>query len=82
MKSGDRLALLYSESRDGAIGLFEGDAKLNVAEQAFVRAKYLLTEKVLALADAQRRLGEMLNLRAEKQEARDRLKLLECPRNR
>jgi cobalt-zinc-cadmium efflux system membrane fusion protein len=35
----------------------------------------LLAEKVLALADAQKRKGEMLSLRAEKREARDRLKL-------
>ncbi len=76
VKAGDRLAMLYSEDLAMAQSSYlKADAKLYVAEQAFVRAKYLLTEKVLALADAQRRLGEMLTLRAEKQEARDRLKL-------
>jgi membrane fusion protein, heavy metal efflux system len=76
VKAGDRLAMLYSEDLAMAQSSYlKADAKLYVAEQAFVRAKYLLTQKVLALADAQRRLGEMLTLRAEKQEARDRLKL-------
>ncbi len=76
VKPGDRLAMLYSEELAMAqSGYLKADAKLYVAEQAFVRAQYLLKEKVLALADAQKRLGEMLTLRAEKRETRDRLKL-------
>jgi membrane fusion protein, heavy metal efflux system len=51
-------------------------AKLNVADRAFRRAELLLKEKVIGLAESQRREGEMLSLRAERQEARDRLLLL------
>jgi cobalt-zinc-cadmium efflux system membrane fusion protein len=51
-------------------------AKLYVAERAYERAKMLLREKVIGLAEAQRREGEMLSLRAEKREAEDRLRLL------
>jgi membrane fusion protein, heavy metal efflux system len=76
VKTGDLLAMLYSEELGMAQSAYlKADAKLYVAEQAYERAKYLLTEKVLALADAQRRKGEMLTLRAEKRETRDRLKL-------
>lgn len=51
-------------------------ARLYVAKQAFERAKILLQEKVIALAELQRRKGEMLSARAERREAQDRLRLL------
>ncbi|MDN5942478.1 MAG: efflux RND transporter periplasmic adaptor subunit, partial [Nitrospira sp.] len=76
VKTGDLLAMLYSEELAMAQSTYlKADARLYVAEQAYDRAKYLLTEKVLALATAQKRKGEMLALRAEKREGRDRLKL-------
>jgi membrane fusion protein, heavy metal efflux system len=76
VKTGDLLAMLYSEQLAMAQSAYlKADARLYVAERAFERAKYLLAEKVLALADAQKRRGEMLTLRAEKRETRDRLKL-------
>jgi membrane fusion protein, heavy metal efflux system len=76
VKKGDLLAMLYS----GELGMaqsayLKADARLDVAEQSYERAKYLLAEKVLSLADAQKRRGEMLTLRAEKRETRDRLKI-------
>lgn len=76
VKAGDLLALLYS----GELGMaqsayLKADARLYVAEQSYERAKMLLTEKVIGLAESQRRKGEMLSIRAEKREARDRLEL-------
>lgn len=76
VRKGDLLAMLYSEELGMTQSAYlKADATLYVAERSYERAKYLLTEKVLALADAQKRKGEMLSLRAEKREARDRLKL-------
>lgn len=76
VKTGDLLALLHSEELGMVQSAYlKADAKLYVAERSYERAKMLLDEKVLALADAQKRKGEMLALRAEKREARDRLKL-------
>ncbi|MDF0665703.1 MAG: efflux RND transporter periplasmic adaptor subunit [Nitrospira sp.] len=76
VKGGDLLALLYS----GELGIaqsayLKAAARLYVAEQSYERAKMLLTEKVIGLAESQRRKGEMLSIRAEKREARDRLEL-------
>jgi membrane fusion protein, heavy metal efflux system len=76
VKTGDLLAILYS----GELGMaqsayLKADAKLFVADRAFRRAQSLLDEKVIGLAEAQRREGEMISLRAEKREARDRLLL-------
>jgi cobalt-zinc-cadmium efflux system membrane fusion protein len=76
VKTGDLLALLYS----GELGIaqsayLKADAKLYVAERSFERAKMLLAEKVIGLAEAQRRKGDMLSIQAEKREARDRLEL-------
>lgn len=76
VRKGDLLAMLYSEELGMTQSAYlKADAKLYVAEQAYERAKYLQTEKVLALADAQKRKGEMLTFRAEKREAHDRLRL-------
>ncbi len=76
VKAGELLALLYS----GELGMaqsayLKADARLYVAEQSYERAKMLLVEKVIGLAESQRRKGEMLSTRAEKREARDRLEL-------
>lgn len=77
VKAGSLLALLYS----GELGMaqsayLKAGAKLYVAERAYQRAKVLLKEKVIGLAEAQRREGEMISTRAEKRESHDRLLLL------
>jgi membrane fusion protein, heavy metal efflux system len=77
VKAGNLLAILYS----GELGMaqsayLKAKAKLYVAERAYKRAKSLLEEKVIGLAEAQRREGEMISVRAEKREAQDRLQLL------
>jgi membrane fusion protein, heavy metal efflux system len=71
------LAILYSSE----LGLLQSAylksrAKLHVAEQAYARAKFLLQEKVIGEAEAQRRHAELLSWQAEAHEARDHLKLL------
>lgn len=77
VKAGTLLALLYSSELGMAQSAYlKATAKLNVADRAFRRAELLLREKVIGLAEAQRREGEMLSLRAERQEAKDRLLLL------
>ena len=77
VKADDLLAILYSSDLGMAQSSYlKAGAKLFVAERAFERAKMLLQEKVIGLAEAQRRQGEMLSLRAEKREAEDRLRLL------
>jgi len=77
VKAGDVLARLYS----GELGMAQSSylragARLYVAERAYERAKILLQEKVIGLAELQRREGEMLSARAERREAQDRLRLL------
>lgn len=77
VKGGNLLALLYSSELGMAQSAYlKATAKLNVADRAFRRAELLLKEKVIGLAELQRREGEMLSLRAELREARDRLLLL------
>jgi len=51
-------------------------ARRHVAEQAYQRAEFLFKEKVIGQAEAQRREGEMISVRAEAQEAREGLRLL------
>jgi cobalt-zinc-cadmium efflux system membrane fusion protein len=71
------LAILYSSDLGLAQSAYlKAQAKLHVAEQAHTRAQFLLKEQVIGEAEAQRRQGELLSMRAEAQEARDRLKLL------
>lgn len=71
------LALLYSSELGLAqSGYLKARAKLHVAEQAYARAKFLLQEKVIGEAEAQRRQAELLSMQAEANEAHDRLKLL------
>ena len=77
VKGGTLLALLYSSELGMAQSAYlKAMAKLNVAERAFRRAESLLKEKVIGVAELQRREGEMLSLRAELREARDRLLIL------
>lgn len=71
------LAILYSSELGLAQSAYlKARAKLHVAEQAYERAKFLLQEKVIGEAEAQRRQGELLSMQAEAHESRDRLKLL------
>jgi cobalt-zinc-cadmium efflux system membrane fusion protein len=71
------LAILYSSELGLAqSGYLKSQAKLHVAEQAYARAKFLLQEKVIGEAEAQRRRAELLSMQAEANEARDHLKLL------
>jgi membrane fusion protein, heavy metal efflux system len=76
VKAGQLLAMLDS----GELGMAQSSylkakAKLYVAERAYKRAQSLLEEKVIGLAEAQRREGELISVRAETREARDRLRL-------
>ena len=71
------LAILYSSELGLAQSAWlKARAKLHVAEQAYARAKFLLQEKVIGEAEAQRRQAELLSIQAEANEAHDRLKLL------
>lgn len=77
VKAGALLAILYSSELGLAqSGYLKAVAKLYVAERAFKRARSLLEEKVIGLAEMQRREGEMIGARAETREARDRLRLI------
>ena len=77
VKAGDLLSILYSSELGLAqSGYLKADVKMYVAERAFKRAQSLLEEKVIGLAELQRREGEMISIRAEKRESRDRLRLL------
>lgn len=71
------LAILYSSELGLAQSAYlKAKARLHVAEQAYGRAKFLLQEKVIGEAEAQRRQAELLSMQAEAHEARDHLKLL------
>jgi cobalt-zinc-cadmium efflux system membrane fusion protein len=77
VKANQLLAVLQS----GDLGLaqsayLKARARRHVAEQAYQRAQYLYKEKVIGQAEAQRREGEMISIRAETQEAREGLRLL------
>lgn len=77
VQAGELLAVLYSNELGIAQSTYlKAKAKLYVAERAYQRAQALLQEKVIGIAEAQRREGEMISARAEKREAHDRLKLL------
>jgi cobalt-zinc-cadmium efflux system membrane fusion protein len=77
VKANAPLAILYSSELGLAqSGYLKARAKLHVAEQAYARAKFLLQEKVIGEAEAQRRQAELLSIQAETNEAHDRLKLL------
>jgi membrane fusion protein, heavy metal efflux system len=71
------LAILYSSDLGLAQSAYlKARANLHLAEQAYARAKFLLQEKVIGEAEAQRRQAELLSMQAEEHESRDRLKLL------
>lgn len=77
VKANQLLAVLHS----GDLGLaqsayLKARARRHVAEKAYERAQYLFNEKVIGLAEAQRREGEMISIRAEAQEALEGLRLL------
>jgi cobalt-zinc-cadmium efflux system membrane fusion protein len=75
--AGQLLAILYSSELGMAQSSYlKAKAKLYVAERAYERAKLLLEEKVIGVAEAQRREGEMLSTRAEAREGHDRLLIL------
>lgn len=74
VKGGDLLAMLYSSDLGLAQSAYlKAEARLYVAEQAFKRARFLLTEKVIGTAEAQRREAELSSARAEARESKDRL---------
>jgi cobalt-zinc-cadmium efflux system membrane fusion protein len=77
VKANQLLVVLHS----GDLGLaqsayLKARARRHVAEQAYERAQFLYQEKVIGQAEAQRREGEMISIRAETQEAREGLRLL------
>jgi len=77
VKANQLLVVLHS----GDLGLaqsayLKARARRHVAEQAYERAQFLYQEKVIGQAEAQRREGEMIGIRAETQEAREGLRLL------
>ncbi len=77
VKANQLLAVLHS----GDLGLaqsayLKARARRHVAEQAYQRAQFLYQEKVIGQAEAQRREGEMISIRAEAQEALEGLRLL------
>jgi cobalt-zinc-cadmium efflux system membrane fusion protein len=77
VRTGEVLARVYS----GELGMAQSSylkagARLYVTERASERAEILLREKVIGLAELQRRKGEMLSARAARREAQDRLRLL------
>lgn len=77
VKPNQLLAVLQS----GELGLaqsayLKARARRHVAEQAYQRAEFLYKEKVIGQAEAQRREGEMIGVRAETLEAHEGLRLL------
>ena len=77
VKANAPLAILYSSELGLAQSAYlKAKAKLNVAEQSYSRAQFLLEEKVIGEAEAQRRQAELLSSQAEFNESHDRLKLL------
>lgn len=77
VKANASLAILYSSELGLAQSAYlKARAKLHVAEQAYGRAQFLLQEKVIGEAEAQRRHAELLSAEAEANESSDRLKLL------
>ena len=75
------LATLHSTDLGVAEGAYlKSAAKLHEAELAFERARELHEQKVVSLAELQRREATMKTVRAEAREARNRLELLGVPR--
>ena len=77
VKPNQLLAVLHSSDLGLAQSAYlKARARRHVAEQAYQRAEFLFKEKVIGQAEAQRREGEMISIRAEAQEAREGLRLL------
>jgi cobalt-zinc-cadmium efflux system membrane fusion protein len=77
VKANQLLAVLHSGDLGFAQSAYlKARARRHVAEQAYQRAQFLYQEKVIGQAEAQRREGEMISVRAEAQEAREGLRLL------
>jgi cobalt-zinc-cadmium efflux system membrane fusion protein len=77
VKTNQLLAVLHSSDLGLAQSAYlKARARRHVAEQAYQRAQFLFKEKVIGQAEAQRREGEMISIRAEAQEAREGLRLL------
>jgi membrane fusion protein, heavy metal efflux system len=77
VRAGMLLAILDSSELGMAQSShLKAKAKLDLAEQAFERAKLLLEEKVIGRSEFQRRQGDLISARADAREARDRLHLL------
>ena len=75
------LALLHSTDLGVAEGAYlKAAAKLQEAELAYERARDLQEQKVVSLAELQRREAAMKTARAEAREAQNRLELLGIPR--
>lgn len=75
------LALLHSTDLGVAEGAYlKAAAKLHEKELAYERAKDLYEQKVVSLAELQRREAEMKTARAEVREAQNRLELFGVPR--
>ncbi|HEY6640485.1 MAG TPA: efflux RND transporter periplasmic adaptor subunit [Nitrospiraceae bacterium] len=75
------LAMLHSTDLGVAEGAYlKAAAKLHEAELAYMRARDLHEQKVVSLAELQRREAAMKTARAEAREARNRLELLGVPR--
>lgn len=77
VQTGQLLAVLYSSDLGLAQAAYlKTQAKLHEAERAFARARDLLRDGAISLAEFQRREAEMLSARPEAREARDRLEQL------
>ena len=75
------LAMLHSTDLGVAEGAYlKAAAKLHEAELAYQRARDLHEQKVVSLAELQRREATMKTARAEAREARNRLELFGVPR--
>lgn len=77
VQGGALLAKLYSSDLGLAQSTYlKTAAKLHESELAYERAKSLLEDKAISLAELQKREAEVKSARAEAREARDRLQVL------
>ncbi|HKP01310.1 MAG TPA: efflux RND transporter periplasmic adaptor subunit [Nitrospiraceae bacterium] len=81
VKKDDVLAMLHSTDLGVAEGAYlKAVARLNEAELAYRRAKDLYEQKVVSLAELQRREATMKTARAEVREMQNRLELFGVPK--
>ena len=81
VKKDTLLAMLHSTDLGVAEGTYlKSAAKLHEAKLAYERARDLYEQKVVSLAELQRREATMKTAQAEAREARNRLELLGVPR--